>query len=72
MTLAAIAYADRKEIPTLLANQQFATQGRWQLQWLGMDEVTGTQSRVAPWPLCSHRICTSSFLQGNRRSIAGP
>jgi len=39
MTLAAIAYADHKGIPTLLANQQLATQGRWQLQWLGSDDA---------------------------------
>jgi hypothetical protein len=32
MTLAAIAYADHKQIAHLLANQQLATQGRWQLQ----------------------------------------
>lgn len=39
MTLAAIAYANHKEIPNLLANQQLATQGRWQLQWLGTDDA---------------------------------
>jgi hypothetical protein len=39
MTMAAIAYADHKEIANLLANQQLATQGRWQLQWLGKDDA---------------------------------
>lgn len=45
MTLAAIAYAKRQDIPILLANQHFATQGRWQLRWLGTDD--GNQVYIA-------------------------
>ena len=39
MTLAAIAYADPSDIPRLLVDPTLATQGRWQLRWLGRTDA---------------------------------
>ncbi len=67
MTLAAIAYAQGNDIPTLLAESNLATQGRWQMQWLGTDDANqayiARDSVTGQFAICIRGSATDPFTE---------
>jgi hypothetical protein len=67
MTLAAIAYADGHDIPSLLSKPALATQGRWRMRWLGRDDANQVYAAqdhaTGQWAVCIRGSVTDPFTE---------
>lgn len=67
MTLAEIAYASGEDIPALLSDPALATQGRWQMGWLGSDDANQVYAAqdhaTGQWAVCIRGSVTDPFTE---------